>query len=172
MEYLDLYDRERKLTGETVIRGEPIPAGRYHIVIHVCIFNSRNEMLIQKRSSNKTLWAGLWDVTVGGAVQTGSNSWQTAQEELEEELGISLDFSQIRPSLTVHFPVGFDDFYLIGLDIQLEDLRFQIDEVDEAIWADENRILSMLYDGSFLPYHPSLISTLFAMRQRMGNFSG
>lgn len=37
MELFDLYDDERRLTGETIERGKPLPENRYHLVIHICI---------------------------------------------------------------------------------------------------------------------------------------
>ena len=46
MEYWDLYDRDRIPTGETHQRGKPLPEGRYHMVVHVVIFNTKGEMLI------------------------------------------------------------------------------------------------------------------------------
>ena len=105
MEILDLYDRERIKTNETVVgvpcAKRPISSRHSHLY-----FQPKGEMLIQKRSNSKANWPGLWDVSVGGAVQQGNTSWQQAQLELEEELGISFDFSQIRPSLTVNFAVG------------------------------------------------------------------
>lgn len=168
MEILDLYDRERNLTGETIIRGEPVPPERYHVVIHICIFNQKGEMLVQHRSPKKANWGGLWDLSVGGAARAGDKSWQCAQRELKEELGIELDFRQIRPSLTVNFPVGFDDFYLLNLEPRLSDLTLQTDEVLAVKWADEPAILAMIEREEFLQYHPSLIKTLFAMRQSMG----
>lgn len=171
MEILDLYDRERVGTGETVVRGGTIPEGRYHLVTHVCLFNQQGEMLIQRRSQNKPNWPGLWDVTVGGAAQRGDTSSMTAQRELQEELGISFDFSQFRPSLTINFGVGFDDFYLINREVDLDELCFQPDEVESAMWADEQMILEMIDDGTFMPFHKSLISLLFAMRFKLGLFS-
>lgn len=168
MEILDLYDRERIRTNETIVRGSTVPKDRYHLVIHICIFNHKGEMLIQKRSNSKANWPGLWDVSVGGAVQQGNHSWQQAQLELREELGLNYDFSQVRPSLTVNFEFGFDDFYLLNMDPELRSLHLQAEEVDEVMWASKEKILKMMEEGSFLNYQPSLISTLFAMRFQMG----
>ena len=54
MELWDLYDRDRHPTGEVLERGKPVPPGRYHLVVHVVIFNSQGEMLIQGKGSTKT----------------------------------------------------------------------------------------------------------------------
>ena len=84
--------------------GVPVPKDRYHLVIHICIFNHKGEMLIQNEAIPKQT-ARSWDVSVGGAVQ---QQYQLAASpaELEEELGISFDFSQIRPSSDGQFAGG------------------------------------------------------------------
>lgn len=164
METFDLYDRDRLPTGEVLLRGQRPPQGRYHLVVHICIFNQDGQMLIQRRSQEKKFWAGMWDVSVGGAAQQGDSSWRAAQRELAEELGIGFDFSEIRPSVTFNFEFGFDDFYLINLDLEPEKLQLQKEEVAEVKWADRSTIASMIEDGKFLPYQPSLIQLLFDMR--------
>ena len=170
MEIFDLYDRDRILTGETINRGQKPPAGRYHLVVHVCIFNSKDQMLIQKRSLEKAAWAGLWDVSVGGAAQEGDSSQQAAHRELLEELGIDYDFSQIRPVMTVNFPNGFDDIYLVNLDLEFNRLKLLDSEVAEVRWADLGSIRTMIKNGEFIPYHPSLIDLLFELRFHPGLF--
>lgn len=119
MEIMDLYDYQRQKTGKTYIRGSAQPEGFFRLVVHVCIFNSKNQLLIQQRTLNKKM-PGLWDVTSAGAVSTGESSNQGAQRELFEELGIQIDFSNIRPSLTANFIQGFDDFYIINKDIDIK----------------------------------------------------
>ena len=52
MELLDLYTKERILTNVQISRGVRVPKGYYRLVVHVCIFNDKNEMLIQKRNPN------------------------------------------------------------------------------------------------------------------------
>ncbi|MDD2522584.1 MAG: NUDIX domain-containing protein [Anaerolineaceae bacterium] len=170
MEVFDLYDLNRIRTGETIERGQKPPAGRYHLVIHVCIFNQEDQMLIQKRSENKTGWAGLWDVSVGGAAQKGDSSQQAAHRELMEELSLDYDFSLVRPAVTVNFPNGFDDIYLIQLDLEPSRLRLQDNEVEEVKWASQEEIKAMIQNGEFIPYHLSLIDLLFEYRFHPGLF--
>ena len=119
MELWDVLDRDRRLTGRTMRRGDEMAAGDYHLVVHVCLFNAEGEMLIQQRQPFKQGWSGLWDVTVGGSAVAGDSSQSAAQRETLEEIGHRLDLRDIRPQLTVNFPTGFDDYYLIeapGLD--------------------------------------------------------
>ena len=91
MELWDLYDAQRKLTGETMVRGTPVPKG-YHLVVHICIFNPKGEMLIQHRQSFKPTWSGMWDVSVGGAVASGEDSQLGARREVAEEIGLDAYF--------------------------------------------------------------------------------
>jgi len=170
MELWDLYDRDRIKTGEVSERGKAVPEGRYHMVVHICIFNGQGQLLIQKRSQSKALWSGKWDLSVGGAAQKGDSSWQAAQRELKEELDLDLDFSQIRPSLTINFEHGFDDIYLLNLDLDHNSLHLQFDEVTDVRWVNEETLHEMINKGEFVPYHHSLISLFFDLRFKSGMF--
>lgn len=168
MELWDLYDIDRKKTGETHVRGERIPEGRYHMVVHVVLFNPRGEMLIQQRQPFKEGWPNMWDVTVGGSAVTGDNSRTAAQREVQEEIGLTIDLTGVLPKLTIPFSCGFDDIYTVVQDVDLNALTLQESEVQAVRWADEAEIQQMIADGRFIPYHPSLISLLFALRNQRG----
>ena len=44
-EIIDLYDVDRQLTGKTAKRGDKLEDGIYRLVVHVCIFNSKGELI-------------------------------------------------------------------------------------------------------------------------------
>ena len=50
VEIWDLYDAQGEKTGKTMIRGEAIPVGFYHIGVHIWPMNDKGELLIQRRS--------------------------------------------------------------------------------------------------------------------------
>lgn len=166
MELWDLYTRDRELTGKTMVRGDKIPEGCYHLVIHICAFNSRGEMLIQQRQSYKEGWSNLWDITVGGSSVAGESSRQAAERELGEEVGISFSFEQERPALTLNINDNIDDYYLIDTEPDITTLTLQQEEVQAVKWATLEEILQMIDDEIFIPYHKSLIETLFALHKR------
>ncbi len=168
MEKWDLYDRDRRPTGEVHERGKPLPAGRYHMVVHVVIFNSKGEMLIQQRQPFKEGWPNLWDITVGGSAVAGDTSRTAAQREVLEEIGLALDLSDEQPRLTVPFDCGFDDIYILTKDVDLTALHLQESEVQAVKWAEEAEVLAMLADGRFIPYHRAFIELLFALRDSRG----
>ena len=168
MELWDIYDENRTRTAKTMVRGEPIKDGDYHLVVHVCIFNSKGQMLIQKRQPFKSGFPGMWDVTVGGSAVSGDTSRTAAQRELEEEVGIHLDFSEIQPHLSINWEHGFDDVYLLEYEVDESTLSLQYEEVEQVAWSYEHEIIEMIERGEFIPYYPELISLFFKMRKKYG----
>ena len=59
-----------------------------HRTVGTAIFNTKNELLLLKRSKTKDLGAGLWDVSSAGHVNKNESYEQAARRELFEELGI------------------------------------------------------------------------------------
>ncbi len=170
-ERIDLYTVDRELTGRTAIRGDNLPVGTYRMVVHVCIFNSKGEMLIQKRADDIIRWPGFWDISVGGGASAGDSSRKAAERETAEELGLLLDLSDHRPVITVNFSDGFDDFYTVEQDLSLDDLNLQTEEVSDARWASREEIESMIDAGSFIPYQKELLGYLFFAREGRGTWN-
>lgn len=151
-ELWDIYDRERQLLGYTRRRGELLQPGEYHLVVHVCIFNSKGELLIQKRQAWKRGYPNMWDVSVGGSATTGDDSRRAAQREAAEELGLELDLSQEMVRFTFNWAQGFDDYWLIKRDVDLSELHLQYEEVADAKWADRVEVARLVAAGEFVPY--------------------
>lgn len=161
MEKIDIYDEFMQKTGKTSYRFEHLNEDEFRRVMHVCIFNSKGEMLIQKRSPKKQVWSGFWDLSVGGGVISGETIKDAAHRETLEELGIDIDFSSIQPFLTSHFKNGFDDFFVINKDIDISELKLDNDEVTEVKWASLEEILNLQKDINFVTFAPSFIELLF-----------
>ena len=85
-EIWDLYDGCGEKTGRTMVRGEAIPTGFYHIGVHIWPMNGRGELLIQRRSMSVQWKPGIWAATGGSAV-SGEEPLAAARRELREELG-------------------------------------------------------------------------------------
>lgn len=168
MELWDIYDIDRNKTDRTMTRGAEFAEGDYHLVIHVCIFNSKGEMLIQQRQSFKEGWPNMWDISVGGSAVQGDSSQTAAERETLEELGLKLDLQGVRPHFTINFDQGFDDIYIIEKDIDLAELKLQYEEVQNAKWASKEEVLQMLEKEEFIPYYASLINLLFDTRKSYG----
>lgn len=164
-----MYNADRTLSGKTMVRGADFDGDSYHLVVHACVFNSENKMLIQKRQPFKEGWPGMWDITVGGSAVAGETSQSAIERELFEEIGLKLDFQNTRPHLSVNYDVGFDDIYLIEKDVDIGSLALQFEEVEQVKWASIEEIYHKLDVGEFIPYHKSLIALFFDMRRHYGS---
>ena len=135
MERWDVYDLDRRPTGRTMTRGEKHSTDQCQLVVHVCLFNRKGELLIQRRSMAKKGYPGYWDVSVGGGVLAGETAREAAVRETREELGIEIAVTG-PAAVTLAFDGGFDDYFLVDWDGAISDLTLQADEVMDARWAD------------------------------------
>jgi isopentenyl-diphosphate delta-isomerase type 1 len=67
-----------------------------HRTIGVLIYNSKGEILLQKRSLTKDLNPGKWAVGVGGHVMKGQTYDEAAKREMLEELGINIEIQLVK----------------------------------------------------------------------------
>lgn len=172
MELFDLYTADRVKTGRTMVRGEQTPEGYYRLVVHVCVFNPEGQMLIQQRQPFKSGWSNLWDLTVGGCAISGDTSRSAAERETREELGLAIDLTDVRPTMTIYYEHGFDDYYVLTREVDLNSLHLQYEEVQAVRWASLEEILRMIDDGRFIPYEKSQIELLFFRRNHRGSHTG
>ena len=151
MEYWDIYDNERNKTGKTIARSnrDDLDENENHIAIHVAIFNSKGEMLLQRRSLDKLDDPGKWDFSSRGSILMGETSQDGAHRETLEELGIDYDFNNIEPTFTLTFPNVFDDFYIIEKDIDINDIVIQKEELESVMWANEDKVIDLINDDMF-----------------------
>ena len=169
MEKFDLYDRNRIPLGRSLERGTKPEEGEYRMVVHVCILNSKaTKMLIQKRLKTKHPYPGKWDVSCGGSVISGETSDQGAHRELLEEIGIDVDFNKIRPAFTKNFDNGFNDIYILQMDVDPKSLKLQSTEVEKVEWASRRKIKNMIKKNKFIDYYCSFIDYIFDLKKSKG----
>lgn len=160
-ELRDIYDRNKQLTGKVRDRMESLAEDEYFLVAYVCIINSRQQMLIQKRQTDKQSCPDMWDFSVGGCALTGETSREAAQRELYEELGYRYDFSGKELDFWIPHKNAFFDIYLLHEDINEEQLVIQESELQEIRWASRQEILDMIRRGEFVPYDEETVSRCF-----------
>ena len=82
MEWNDIYDENRNLTGRVHRRGNQWKPGEYGVVVCVWVYDGAGHLLLTRRAKGKS-FAGTWENS-GGAVQAGETSRQAVARELEE----------------------------------------------------------------------------------------
>lgn len=168
MEIWDVVDENRKPLNKTIEKGSKLNDGEYRQVVHVAIFNNEGKLLIQQRQDFRKLYPGLWDISVGGSVISGEDMRAAGEREVKEELGVDISLQKERPFFTINFEGGFDDFYIIQKDLNIDDLLLQVEEVKACKWADKTEVLAMRDRGLFIPYHDSFLPFLFEIASNRG----
>jgi len=106
-ELFDVVDSEDRVTGQAT-RGEVHAQGLLHRSVHILVFNSQGELFLQKRVMTKDENPGYWDSSAAGHVNAGEEYRASADRELMEELGVSVElqffmkFSASRKTLCEH----------------------------------------------------------------------
>lgn len=149
MEIRDLYNENKELTGETIVKGEAVPKGRYYITVVVWIQNDNGEFLIQKRVQRKD---GKW-ATTGGHPVSGETSKQGIITEIKEELGIDTDINKIQLFKTIKTEDDFVDLYYLKQNIDIKDINLQKEEVDDVAWNSIQEIKNKINNNEFSESH-------------------
>lgn len=156
MELWDLYTEERKPTGRTHIRGEEIPEGFFHLVVHVWIRNSKGEYLISQRSASRPTFPLMWEC-VGGSVLAGEDSLTGAIREVKEEVGIDLPpdaghllFTKLRSSIGGKQYRDIMDVWLFCYDGELSLANATTDEVAQSKWMTREEIDALRNSGKLV----------------------
>ena len=148
-EYWDLFDGERRPLGRLHRRGDPLPEGCYHQVVHVWIRDDAGRFLLSQRHPDKP-WPLYWEAT-GGAVVAGENPADGARREVEEELGIRLPEEAGRLLFSERREKDFHDVWLYRWNGELSQLRLQEQEVVDARWVTYGELCRMERDGKLVP---------------------
>ncbi len=118
-------------------RQEVHSKGLWHRVSHIWIINSKKEILCQKRSLLKDASPGKWEPFFGGHMGSEVSYLEGAKTEVKEELGIKIDESNLSFWKTYKSESGkeFQGVFVYKWDGRVEDLTFEIKEVDQIKWV-------------------------------------
>lgn len=144
MEVWDAYNKEfEKIEGMTLIRGEAIPDGVYHLVSDVIVRHADGTYLLMQRDSRKH-FGGMWEATAGGSALKGEDPLACAIRELQEETGI-----QSEELTEVGRVISHDTIYVEFLcvtDCEKEQVTLQEGETSAFRWVTKDELVSMKKD--------------------------
>ncbi len=87
-EIVQIVDRDNRVI-DALPRHLMRSRGLIHRASYILVFNDRQEIFVQKRTTTKDIYPGYWDVAAGGVVLAEESYEHSASRELAEELGIS-----------------------------------------------------------------------------------
>ena len=128
-----------------------IGGGYWHRAVIGAVVNSDNKVLMQRRSLTKDKFPGLWDLSVAAHVSAGEDAVSTLVRELNEEIGVIIskkitvkDCRFVSAFKNIHHwddkklgPVDehcFYAFFIVNMDLELDDINFNDGEVCDAKW--------------------------------------
>ena len=137
-ELWELYDGNKRPTGKTMLRGEPVPEGFWHIVVGIWTVTADGRLLLTRRHPDKP-WGLMWENT-GGSVLAGEDSFHGALRELREETGLIADPAYVRLLSSEKGERFFFDNYLYLCPEREPALTLQPEEVVEACFIEPSEI--------------------------------
>ena len=158
MEFWDIYDENKQLTGRKMKRNDwCLKEGEYHLTVLGVIARPDGTFLITKRVMTKAWAPGWWEVS-GGGVQAGESSEEAVRREVKEETGLDVrnaeggyafTYKRVNPDEGDNY---FVDVYRFVMAIDEKDVSFQEAEIDGHMFATREQIESFAKEGKFLHY--------------------
>ena len=121
-----------------------------HAVIHLLVFNSAGDILLQKRAMTKDIQPGRWDTSVGGHQADGESACDALVRETVEELGIHDVAAGQLYTYIMESPVEREHVTTFRC-VWDGPVTFQREEIDEVAWFSPGRIETMIGTGLLTP---------------------
>lgn len=144
----DAYLANGENAGRTLVRGEPIPEGLFHIVADVLVKHADGDYLVMQRDFRKEGFPGQFEAGASGSVLAGETPYQGAVRELKEETGIAADgltflfaLSNLRETLYY--------CYVCLTDCDKQSVTLQEGETIAYRWLSEAAFLDFIRSDAF-----------------------
>lgn len=149
-EIFDIVDEDDRIIDQASrdqVHGNP---SLIHRVVHILVFNSQNELYLQKRAMNKDVQPGKWDTSVGGHVDKGESYRDAAVRELEEELGIT--GAHLKSLYKYRLRNDYESEYVSSYHCVWDGaIKINVDEIEEGRFWRLDEIAEKMDSGIFTP---------------------
>ncbi|MEI3321566.1 MAG: NUDIX hydrolase [Eubacterium sp.] len=141
-ELWDAYNKNfNKIENKTLIRGESIPDGAYHLVSEIVVKHTDGSYLLMQCDFRKH-HGGKWKLTAGGSALQGEDELEAAVRKLKEETGLSCEMKEIGRAVH-HDHHSFYVVYLCEADFEKDSIVLQEGETIGYKWVDKEKLLKM-----------------------------
>ncbi|MDO4318697.1 MAG: NUDIX hydrolase [Lachnospiraceae bacterium] len=141
MELWDAYDGSfNKIKDMTLIRGERIPEGVFHLVGEIIVKHTDGSYLLMQRDKRKP-FGGMWEATAGGSALQNETPLDCAVRELREETGIDfkdlLEVGRVTSNNTIYVE------FLCVTNCDKDSITLQDGETIAYKWVSRNELVTM-----------------------------
>ncbi len=159
-ELIDVLDEFGNKTGIVKKKSDIKRDGDFHRAISVIIFDEDNNVLLQKRSSSKKIFANLWSIFLKGHIQAGETPIDACIREINEEVGLIANPDNLKYLYTLYEEhidndyierIFFDTFFL-RMKFKFSDITIQEEELSDVKLIPIDEVFS-LFDNN----DPSLV---------------
>ena len=157
MEKRDVYNINREKTGKVAVRGtNDLKTGEYNLVTIGWIFNSEGNFLMQKRSTKKQLYPGVY-ANHGGAAISEETSKQSMIREIDEEIGLKLKENELILLRYFFDEDSILDEYIVFKDVNINDLILDKEEVDSCKFFSYDELKKSIADEECFDYESNSV---------------
>jgi len=141
MELWDAYDKDfNKIKNRTLIRGERIPEGLFHLVCDILVKHTDGTYLLMQRDKRKH-FGGMWEATAGGSALQNESPLDCAVRELREETGIDsndlIEVGRVTTNDTIYVE------FLCVTNCDKDSITLQAGETIAYKWVSRDELIAM-----------------------------
>ena len=146
MELLDIVDINGNPTGKVMEKEKVHDLNLLHFEIGVFIINHNNEILLQKRAATKRFNPNKWGLCAGH-VDSGETLENTALREVEEEIGIKYNISDLHVLEEMEVNKRESNSHIVRyyyIYCAENNFNIQTEELSEVRWFDIDDVINMV----------------------------
>lgn len=138
-------------------RGDVHRLGLLHRAVHVFVFDTSGQLIMQKRSAAKDEFPSMWTSSASGHVDSGEDYDFAAQRELQEELGLDCSINRLHKFSACQQTAN--EFVVLYSATTDQVPKFHPIEIDclESVGLDE---LAVRIEADPIDYAPSFLHLL------------
>jgi len=175
MELFDILDKDGKPTGLTAAKGTQLQGGHFYLGIHVYIYNSSMEFLLQQRSYDKAFLPGGWEVVLEHAI-AGETSKECAVRGIKEEVGLCIHESDVLFTGRMIWEEcnHIMDVYFVKADFNVDELTLERGKVIGAKFVSKEQILEHVSEICYRPeeYRQFITHEIMKLNRKTILYSG
>ncbi|GAB7080636.1 NUDIX hydrolase [Megalodesulfovibrio paquesii] len=112
----------------------------FHRSVRIMVYNPAGKLYLQKRSRNKSVYPGRWEISASGHAQAGESQEDAARREVAEELGIHVERLSLRLEIPATPLTAFEFITVFSAGLVHAVPRPNPEELDGGMFVDADEM--------------------------------